>query len=115
MKDDKNLIRLELKEPKITIESIDGTILVHSKTIQLKADDKIELKAKSIEMSTQQDFKVEAKGNANVEATGNANIKGTQGCVVEGTASMTVKNGAGGEIAMSGPSVNVNKGALEVT
>ena len=115
MKDKKNLIRLELKEPKITVESVQGTILLHSKTIKLEADEKIEMKAQNIEVNVQQNFKVDAKGNANMEATGNVNVKGTQGCVVEGTASMTVKNGAGGEIAMSGPAVNINKGALEVT
>jgi hypothetical protein len=33
---------------------------------------------------------------------------------VEGTAGLTAKNAAA-EIAMSGPTVNINKGALEVT
>jgi uncharacterized protein involved in type VI secretion and phage assembly len=121
MKDKKNLIRLELKEPKITVESVDGTILVHSKTIQFNADDKIELNANTIQMSSNQDFKVDAKGNANIkatqncdiEATGSLNVKSTQGVVVEGTASVTIKNAAA-EIAMSGPTVNINHGALEV-
>lgn len=58
MNDTKNVIKMELQGPKITIESQSGTIAVHSKTIQITADDKLELTANDIEMKAQQNLKV---------------------------------------------------------
>jgi type VI secretion system secreted protein VgrG len=59
----KNLIRLELKQPKITVESQNGTVFVHSNTIQLHADNKIEMKAKEIEMTAEKNIKTVAGEN----------------------------------------------------
>ncbi len=59
---------------------------------------------------------IKISGMAGVEISSDAtmSIKGTAGTTVEGTATLTLKDGAGAQIAMSGPSVNVNNGALEV-
>ncbi len=47
-RDNKNIIRLELAEPKITIESDGGIIDIHSKTINITADEGLNIKAKDI-------------------------------------------------------------------
>jgi uncharacterized protein involved in type VI secretion and phage assembly len=59
---------------------------------------------------------VKISGVAGVEVSTDTNmsIKGTAGTTIEGTGKLTLKNGAGAQIAMTGPSVNVNNGALEV-
>ncbi len=58
MNDTKNVIKMELSGPKITIESQSGTISLHSKTIEITADDKVAIKANTIEINSQQDTKV---------------------------------------------------------
>lgn len=121
MKDDKNIIRLELKEPKITVESKDGTVLVKSKAIQFNADDSIEMTAKKVTVKADTDVSVEAQMSVklkadtqcNIEAGTTLGLKGSATCTVEGTGGLTLKNAAA-QIAMNGPSVNVNNGALEV-
>jgi type VI secretion system secreted protein VgrG len=57
MRDKKNLIRMELKGPKITIESVSGTVFVHSKMIQVHADEKLEMKANEIEITANKNMK----------------------------------------------------------
>lgn len=121
MKDDKNTIRLELSGPKITVESKDGAILVKSKSIEFNASDLIELKANQVKIGTNQDFSVDAKGKSEIKATAGVTmtsdatmeIKANATCSVEGTAGLTLKNAAA-QIAMNGPTVSVNNGALEV-
>jgi phage protein D len=74
--------------------------------ISIKSDSgDLTLEGKSLTIKTQQNF--------SVQATGACNIKSTQACTVEGTAGLTLKNAAA-QIAMSGPTVNINNGALEV-
>ncbi len=118
MNETKNVIRLELKGPKITIESLDGTITVHSKNIKINADEKLEMNAKEITLHTDQnctadvgkdlsisvtgnssesvtqDKKITANSNVSIAATMEASLKGTtkasvNGAMVESTASGT--------------------------
>jgi autonomous glycyl radical cofactor GrcA len=63
------------------------------------------IEAKNINMKAQQ--------NVKVEATSALNLKAMSSCTMEGTAGVTIKN-AIAEIALSGPTINMNKGALEV-
>jgi phage protein D len=78
--------------------------------------------ANSMTIAVNGDFTVDAKGKVtinsaqamSIESKATANIKSTGSMTVEGTAGLTAKNAAA-EIAMSGPTVNINKGALEVT
>jgi hypothetical protein len=44
----------------------------------------------------------------------NIDLKATSQCTVEGTAGATLKNAAA-QVALNGPSVNINNGALEIT
>ena len=74
-------------------------------------------------------LQIKIDGNLTIEAQGTIKIKGTAGVevsseadlsvkglssTIEGSTSLTIKNGAGAQIALSGPSVNVNNSALEV-
>jgi phage protein D/phage baseplate assembly protein gpV len=74
-------------------------------------------------------LQIKIDGNLTIEAQGTIKIKGTAGVeviseadlsvkgmssTIEGTTSLTIKDGTGAQIALSGPSVNVNNGALEV-
>jgi uncharacterized protein involved in type VI secretion and phage assembly len=74
-------------------------------------------------------MQIKIQGNLTIEAQGTVSIKGTAGVEVssdttlslkgttstlDGTATLTIKDGAGAQIALSGPMVNVNNGALEV-
>jgi uncharacterized protein involved in type VI secretion and phage assembly len=98
------------------------TIDCASNTITLITEDKLTVTAKgavSIK-SSGGDMTIEAKNinmkaqqNVKVEATSSLNLKAMSSCTVEGTAGVTIKNAAA-EIALSGPSINMNKGALEV-
>jgi uncharacterized protein involved in type VI secretion and phage assembly len=77
----------------------------------------------SMTIAVNGDFTVDAKGKVtinsvmplSIESKATANIKATGMMTVEGTAGLTAKNAAGAQIAMTGPAVNVNNGALEVT
>jgi uncharacterized protein involved in type VI secretion and phage assembly len=75
-------------------------------------------------------MQIKIEGNLTIEAKGTVTIKGTAGVemssdaalsikgmssTVEGSTGTVIKNGSGAQIAMSGPSVNINNGALEVT
>lgn len=73
----------------------------------IDAKGKVEIK------SAAQDVEVNC---LNFKVTANANIqmKALAQMQLEGTAMVNVKNGAGAQVAMTGPTVNVNNGALEV-
>jgi phage protein D/phage baseplate assembly protein gpV len=98
------------------------TIDCASNTITLITEDKLTVTAKgavSIK-SSGGDMTIEAKNinmkaqqNVKVEATSALNLKAMSSCTMEGTAGVTIKN-AIAEIALSGPTINMNKGALEV-
>ena len=76
----------------------------------------------SLQIKVQGDLTIEALGKITLKAgTGldvssdsSLSIKGLSG-TIEGTSSLTVKNGAGAQVALTGPEVNINNGALEVT
>jgi phage protein D len=76
----------------------------------------------SMQIKVQGDLTLESQGKITLKATtgldisssNSLSIKGMNG-TIEGSGSMTVKNGAGAQIALNGPSVNINNGALEVT
>ena len=76
----------------------------------------------SLQIKVQGDLTIEAQGKITLKATtgldisssNSLSIKGMNS-ILEGTGGMTVKNGAGGQIAINGPTVSINNGALEVT
>lgn len=74
----------------------------------IDAQGKVDIKSASQDVEVNcLNFKVTANANIQMKATGQMQL--------EGTATVTVKNGAGAQVAMNGPTVNVNNGALEVT
>ncbi|TAK64520.1 MAG: hypothetical protein EPO24_03245 [Bacteroidetes bacterium] len=93
MRDNKNLIRLELKQPKITVESVDGTIVVHSKIIQITADEKIEMSAKDIDITASKNLK-ESIGENQTSKVGK-DLKLTVGGKMEESVSMDINVKAG--------------------
>jgi type VI secretion system secreted protein VgrG len=129
MRDNKNIIRLELKQPKITVESVGGTILVHGKSIEIKADDKLALTSKEVEITAQENMKVsvtkdltstvggtsretitskkEITAGADLveKATGNVDIQGAVSVKVQGA---QVESSAAGTNTIKGAMVMIN-------
>jgi uncharacterized protein involved in type VI secretion and phage assembly len=103
----KNKITLLSSTNEIKIES-DSHITVTSKTGDIK------MEGMNINLTAKGNIAVKAQANCNVEAQASLSIKGTATATVEGGASLTLKDSGGGQIAMTGPIVNVNNGALEV-
>jgi phage protein D/phage baseplate assembly protein gpV len=105
-KTEKNEIVINSKENTLTVK-VDKDITVEAKgKINVKStSDDLTFEGKNMTIKTQQNFKV--------QATGSCSIKSTQNCTVEGTAGLTIKNAAA-KVALSGPTVNINNGALEV-
>jgi uncharacterized protein involved in type VI secretion and phage assembly len=81
----------------------------------IEANNKVSItsKAQDVEISCL-NFKVTANANIQLSANANLTMKGMAQAQIEGTAGVTMKDGAGAQIAMTGPIVNVNNGALEV-
>ena len=98
----------------------DETITIVDKT----GSNKIVIHApdNSMQIKLMGDLTIEAQGSikisgmAGVEVSSQASmsIKGMASTTIEGTGTLTLKDGAGAEIDLAGPSVNVNNGALEV-
>lgn len=117
MKDNKNLIRLELTGPKITVESVDGTVLVHAKTIEIKADEKLLMEAEQIEVTARQnhstttgkDLTTTVGGKAKEEVAQDKSI--TSGTATKIQAGTSVKIAAT-QVESSAAATNVIKGAL---
>ena len=102
-----NEIVIDSADKKLTIK-VGGEMLVETKgKITMKsASDDIVMDCNNLTVKTKQNITLEASSNVDLKATAN--------CTVQGTAGVTVKNAAGAQVALSGPSVSVNNGALEV-
>jgi uncharacterized protein involved in type VI secretion and phage assembly len=125
MRDNKNIIRLELKQPKITVESVGGTIVVHGKSIEIKADEKLSLAAKDVEITAQENMKVSVTkdltetvgGKSSETVTGKKEItagtdlveKAAANVDIQGTVSVKVK---GALVESSATGQNTIKGAM---
>ncbi len=129
MRDNKNIIHLELKQPKITVESVGGTIVVHGKTIEIKADDKLSLESKQVDITAHENMnvmvtkdltetvgggstekvtgtkKISAGSDVVEEATGSVNVKGTVAVKLQGT---QVESSATGTNTIKGATVMIN-------
>ncbi len=100
------VLNMEMKG-NITFKSTTGDLAIECKNFSVKA---------------MQDAKIEATGNLNMKATAGVKldsdstiaIKAAATLTAEGTASATLKTSAG-QVAISGPAVNINNGALEIT
>lgn len=120
MKDNTNLIRLELKQPKITIESINGTILLHSKDIEINADKKITMNAENIEINSTQntkatigkDLSFKVSGNSSEEVTNNKTLKCGKNIEEKAGTNMTLQAGSKAEIK-STAALNMSSSQIE--
>jgi hypothetical protein len=101
------LIQDKLGLNKITIKSVDNSISIES-TGEMKLTTKANLTLDALGQ-----VKITGKAGVAMESQAMTSIKGMT-TSVEGTGNVTVKDGAGGQIAINGPIVNVNNGALEV-
>lgn len=109
-------IRDKTGKNEVIIDSAQNTMTVKcEKDITVEAKGKVNVKSTSGDMAFEgNNLEIKARQNFKVQATGSCEIKSTQSCTVEGTSGLTLKNAAA-QIALSGPTVNVNNGALEVT
>ena len=101
----KNEIILSSKDNTLTVHTEKDVIVQAKGKLNLKADQDISIEGQNVTIKSQQALKLEAGGAAS--------LKATQSATVEGTSGVTVKNAAA-QIALSGPTVSVNNGALEV-
>lgn len=107
-------------DEKITIKDKTGkneiTITSKDNTLTIKTDNKFTINI------GQGGVNLESKGPINIKSTSgdikmegmNISLKAKTNCTIEGTAGVTVKDGAGAQVALSGPTVNINNGALEI-
>jgi phage protein D len=108
-----HIILIEDTQGNETISIVDKTgsnkIVLHS------PDNSLEIKVQgNLTIEAQGSVKISALAGVEMSSDTTMSIKGTTGTTIEGTANLTLKDGAGAQIAMTGPSVNVNNGALEV-
>jgi len=86
----------------------------NNKIIFHSPDNSLQIKAQGdLTIETQGKISIKAQTGLEIDGGTSLSVKGANG-TVEGTGSLTIKNGAGAQVALSGPSVNVNNGALEV-
>lgn len=112
---EKIIIRDKTGENEIEIASADKTLKVKiGGDVTLEAQGAITLKSASKDITLDSNnITLKAKQNVSVEANSNVDVKASAQCTVQGTAGVTVKNAAA-QVALSGPTVNINNGALEV-
>jgi phage protein D/phage baseplate assembly protein gpV len=109
------VIRDKTTKNEIVINSKDNTLVVRvDKDITVEAKGKINVKSSSDDLTFEgRNMTIKTQQNFSLQATGSCAIKSVQNCTVEGTAGLTIKNAAA-QVALSGPTVNINNGALEV-
>jgi hypothetical protein len=124
MRDNKNIIRLELKQPKITVESVGGTIVVHGKTIEIKADEKLAMTSKEVEITAQENMKVSVTkdlaqtvgGKSTETVTGKKEITSGSDLVEKATGTVDVQGSVavklkGAQVESAATGTNTIKGA----
>ena len=101
----------------IVIDSASNTMKVNADSdITIVSKGKLTVKSDGGDLELEgNNLTVKASQSVSLDAGSTCDIKSKQSCTVEGGTGLTMKNKTGAEIAMSGKSVNVNQGALEVT
>jgi len=109
------VIRDKTAKNEIVINSKENTLTLKvGKDISVEAQGKINVKSTGDDLTFEgRNMTLKTQQNFTVQATGRCNIKSTQNCMLEGTAGLTIKNAAA-QVALNGPAVNINNGALEV-
>lgn len=91
----------------VTVKSTNGDLTLEGNNLKIKAKMAVTMEAGS-------NLEIKASANCDIKANANCTIKGTAACTVEGSASLTLKDSAGAQIALTGPAVSINNGALDV-
>jgi len=102
-----NTMEIEMQKD-INITSKTGNI-----TLAANAGDII-MNCNNIKATTKQNFTVNATSNIEMTATVNGNYTANSMSTITGASSLTLKN-ASAQVAISGPSVDINNGGLTVT
>lgn len=114
-KNEKNVLTVDDDKISLVTEKFTLVIDVSGEKIEISSDKDIELKASQGKLSlSAKEIEIKATSNLKLNAQQNIDLKATSQLTVEGTAGATLKNAAA-KIALSGPSVNINNGALEIT
>jgi uncharacterized protein involved in type VI secretion and phage assembly len=114
-KNEKNVFTVEDEKISLVTEKFSLVIDVSGEKISITSDKDLELSAQQGKLTLNaQEIEIKANSNLKLNAQQNIDLKATSQCSIEGTAGATLKNAAA-KVALSGPSVNINNGALEVT
>ena len=114
-KNEKNVLTVEDDKISLVHEKYSLVIDVKGNKITISADKDVEVSAsKGKLVLSGQEVEIKSQSNLKVSAQQNIDLKATSQMTVEGTAGATLKNAAA-KVALSGPTVNINNGALEVT
>jgi uncharacterized protein involved in type VI secretion and phage assembly len=112
-KTEKNEIIIDSAKNTLTI-NVDKDVAITAKgNMTFKSTGDMLLDAKNITVKTLQNLTMKATQNAEIKATANIVLEATAQLNLKGTAGASLK-AAVASIALTGPSVNVNNGALEV-
>lgn len=114
-KNKKNVLTVEDDKISLVTEKFSLVIDVAGSKVSITSDKDVELTAKQGKLTlSAQEIEIKSNTNVKLNAQQNIDLKATSQCTVEGTAGATLKNAAA-KVALSGPSVNINNGALEIT
>jgi len=104
-KTEKNEILINSNENTLTIKAEKDITVTAKGDLKIKSEGDLTLEGNNVTLKAKKDGKIETKG---------CEIKASQKCQIEGTSGVTLKNSAA-KVALDGPTVNINSGALEVT
>lgn len=114
-KNEKNVFTVDDEKIALVTEKFSLVIDVSGAKITITSDKDIMLNADQGKLTlSAQEIEIKASRNINLTAQQNIEVKATSQCNLEGTAGATLKNAAA-QVALSGPTVNINNGALEIT
>lgn len=114
-KNEKNVFTVEDEKIALVTEKFSLVIDVAGEQITITSDKDIALNAAQGKVTiSAQEIELKASSNLKLTAQQNIDLKATSQCNLEGTAGATLKNAAA-QVALSGPTVNLNNGALEIT
>ncbi|MCX6042677.1 MAG: phage baseplate assembly protein V, partial [Caldilinea sp.] len=114
-KNEKNTVTVKDEQIALVTEKLSLIIDVKGEKIVIHSDKDVELNAKQGKLTlSAREVEIKADTHMKLTAQQNIDLKATSQCTVEGTAGATLKNAAA-QVALNGPSVNINNGALEIT
>ena len=106
--------KLSLNAKEIEITASADLTLNAQKNIEIKADSQFTIEGTSAtRLKSSKEIEIQSNGSVKLNALQNIDLKATSQCTVEGMVGATLKNAAA-QVALNGPTVNINNGALEI-